>query len=221
MTNKSARERLAECRKADRTCEVSDCYFPTQKWGRLCDSHDKTEERTGHPDGRTIRVAELQPFIDLTRRYIKKHAEHPQIAEELRWLYDLIHGPRQRIEFLPRGATPKQRLSRWLDRLADQNVHEVDALAMLVALYQFRETYPRDFKSDRHFRHQLVIRLLRMVRAPRLEAWGGGKAIYRYDRITVAVREALGERIESRLGLLCLRIARLLTPTLKQGNQDI
>ena len=63
MTNKSARERLAECRKADRTCEVSDCYFPTQKWGRLCDSHDKTEERTGHPDGRTIRVAELQPFI--------------------------------------------------------------------------------------------------------------------------------------------------------------
>ena len=70
--------------------------------------------------------------------------------------------------------------------------------------------HPRDFKSDRHFRHQLVIRFLRMVRAPRVEMWGGGSAIYRYDRIMVAVRELFGQRLEARLGLLCLRMARIL-----------
>ena len=69
---------------------------------------------------------------------------------------------------------------------------------------------PRDFNSDRHFQHQLVIRFLRMVRAPRVEMWGGGSAIYRYDRIMVAVRELFGQRLEARLGLLCLRMARIL-----------
>ena len=65
-------------------------------------------------------------------------------------------------------------------------------------------------KNDRHFRHQLVIRFLRMVRAPRVEMWGGGSAIYRYDRIMVAVRELFGQRLEAHLGLLCLRMARIL-----------
>ena len=104
----------------------------------------------------------------------------------------MIHGPRRRVEFLPNRATPEERLGRWLDKMKDQEVHETDALAMIVAMYCHREAYPRDFKSDRHFGHQLVIRLLRMVRAPRLEAWGGGRPVYRYDRVTVAVREMLG-----------------------------
>ena len=133
------------------------------------------------------------------------------IAAALRWLYDLVYGPRRRVEFLPRNATPEDRLGRWLDKMKDQEVHEVDALAMITALYLHREAYPRDFKSDRHFRHQLVVRFLRMVRAPRVEMWGGGKAIYRYDRITVAVREMLGQKLEGHLALLCLRMARILS----------
>ena len=40
-------------------------------------------------------------------------------------------------------------------------------------------------------------------------AEGGGRAIYRYDRITVAVRDKLGQRLEAHLGLLCLRMARM------------
>ncbi len=169
MSKKSARERLSECRMSGRICEVRGCGLPTQKWGRLCSKHDKTEENTGHHSGRTIRVSELQPFLDLTRPYIRKNADHPAIAVALRWLYDLIHGPRRRTEFLPRNATPEDRLGRWLDKTKDQDVHEADALAMIAALYLHREAYPRDFKSDRHFRHQLVIRFLRMVRAPRVD----------------------------------------------------
>lgn len=215
MPKKTAQERLIDCRWAGRVCDVPGCGLPTDRWGRLCAGHDKREEQTGHPDGQTLRVADLQPFIDAARSYLKTNQDHAAITAALRFLYDLIHGPRRRVEFLPRNATPEDRTGRWLDKMQAQGVHEVDALALVVAIYCHREAYPRDLKSDRHFRHQLVIRFLRMVRAPRVELWGGGRPFYRYDRVTVAVRELLGRRLEDHLGLLCLRLARLLTKHLR------
>lgn len=213
--------RLAECRRAGRVCEVRSCDLPADRWGRLCAAHDKREEQTGHPKGRTIRVAELQPFIGAARSYLQKNRDHPAIALALRFLYDLIYGPRRRVEHLPRNATPEDRIGRWLDKMQAQEVHELDALARVVAIYCHREAFPQDFENDRHFRHQLVIRFLRMVRAPRKKRWGSGRAVYRYDRVTVAVREQLGDRLERSLGRLCLQLARMLTKHLGFTPQPI
>lgn len=93
-------------------------------------------------------------------------------------------------------------------------------LTQIAALYLHRDLYPGDYRNDRHWRHQLVIRLLRMVRAPRTEMWGGGKPIYQFDAVTVGVRELLGPTIQDQAGNLCLRIARLLTEQFKPRPLD-
>lgn len=218
MPKKSASERLAECRLAGRTCEVSGCGIPADRWGRLCKRHNKREEQTGHPGGRTIRVKEIEPFIKTARRYIRANQAHPAIEKALRFLYGLINDTRLPVgEHLPRNPTPEDRMARWLQKMRDQGVHEVDALALIVAVYCHREWSPRDFKSDRHFRHQLVTRLLRMVRAPRVELWGAGKPIYRYDRVTVSVRELLGRQMAYHLDFLCNQLSRMLCQRLRQN----
>jgi len=203
------RKRLAQCRALNRTCDVRGCHMPTQKWGRWCDKHDKINERTGHPRGHTIRVATVKPLIKPIRNYIRENRDHPSIQQALLWLYELVYGPRSRVQDIHRKSKPEDRLGRFLDKMKAQNVHEVDMLAIIVAMYLMRELYPNDFKTDRHFRHQIATRLLRMVNAPRKEKWGGGHAIYIYDRITVGVRELLGPHLETNLGLLCNQIARL------------
>lgn len=211
------KDRLVDRRAYGTTCEVTGCLYPAHKLGRYCREHAKVNERTGHPLGTTIRYAEIKHLVKASRRYIRQNMDHPQIAEALAWLYDLINDPwRRRIDHVPRNATPKQRLGRWLDRFEDQRVHEIHALALVAGMYLHREMYPRDYRSDRHFQHQLAVRFLRMIRAPRVERWKDGKPYPRYDRIGVQLREYLCSLLQPRLGLLCEQMARLLSHHLLQ-----
>lgn len=89
-----------------------------------------------------------------------------------------------------------------------------EMLAMVTAFYLLQEWHPRAFKSDRHFRHQLANRLLRMVNAPRSEVWQAGERAYRHDRVTVGMRELLATRITSALGVTCLSMARVIVKAL-------
>lgn len=209
-------QRLADRRASGATCDVQGCDYPQQKLGRYCERHDDTNQRTGHPLGKTIRASSIKPFVKMAKKYLEDNRDHPSIQGTLSWLYHLINDPsRRRLDYLSTRATPNQRLGRWLDKLRDQEVHELDALAVITAMYMTRELYPHDYKSDRHFLHQLVIRFLRLAPAPQQERWSDGKRMYRYDRITSGVRDRLGPLLQCKLSLICIQIARLLNRSIQ------
>lgn len=186
------------------------CGLPVQKVGRLCDRHDQTEQRTGHPLGSTIRAGQLSPFVKLASRYIRKHTDHVAIAACLAWLREYVDAPRTHLTEVRPKATPRERLAHWLSRLKRAGVYDHELMAVVVAMYMLRDWEPRLLKSDRHFRHQLAVRFLRKAPAPPILKWRGGSGGLRYDRVTVGTRELLAKQLESGIGFACLGIARLL-----------
>lgn len=213
-----ARQRLEEVGGRWRLCDVQGCQRQTQKWGKYCEAHDNTNERTGHPDGYTVRVSTLKPYLDMASEFIRDHKGHPAIQAALRWLVVLVYCDRPPVNHLGQNAPPHLRVNRWLDKMKKQGIRPEEMLAMIAAFYLLREDHPRDFKSDRHFNHQLVVRFLRMIRAPWSERWAEGKPYRRYDRVTVKVRELLSRQINEALGLMCLRMARaILRPNPLEG----
>lgn len=163
----------------------------------------------------------IKPLVKVATRYIKDNQTHPTINAALTALYRLVNNPqRKRVKDLSPRSTVKDRIDRWLDRLADQGHHEVDMLATITAMFMHRELYPNDFKSGRNFNHQVVTRFLRMVRAPRRERWSEGKPIYIYDRITVGVRESLSTTLGTLVGPVCDGMGRLLTKSITEKDKQ-
>src|SRR5688572_27240289 len=168
------KESIRRNKASGRQCEVTGCFRPVQKIGRLCDHHDATEMRTGHPLGHTVRVEELRPYVAQVTRYIKQHRKHAAIAENVRRISELVYGSRRR-NVLPRSnATAHERLSGWLDRLERSAVPPEELLSIVAAMFLYQEDQPRVFKSDRHFRHQVAIRFLRKAPAPYSPRWRDG-----------------------------------------------
>src|SRR5690606_9576023 len=117
-------------------------------------------------------------------------------------------------------ATPRHRLARWLDQLERAGVYPEELLAIVAAMHLYREVRPQAFKSDRHFRHQLVTRFLRKAPAPFIAVWRGGVGGKLYDRITVAVRELLAATLSQAIGLPCLNMAKAIHRTLYPINEE-
>jgi len=218
--NTAMRERLAVRHAQGITCEVQGCDYPVRNLSQCCKEHDLRNYRVGHPLGTTIRFSTIEPLVKVARRYLRDNQDHPAIHDATAWLYHLINDPRRkRVEYLTARSTPRERVDRWLDRLKNQGIHEVGVLAVIVGMFMLRDLYPRDFKSDRHFTHQLVNRVCRMVRAPRQERWGGGQPIYTYDRVTAGVKDRLGAMLQGKLSLISSQIARLLSQSILD-NKD-
>ncbi|WP_162917320.1 hypothetical protein [Dongia deserti] len=181
-----------------------------QKIGRLCERHDGTEQRTGHHSGHSVRVKELAPYLKDASRYIKQHQHHPAIAEAIRRTAELVYGSRPRSVGQRHNATPHERIYGWLDRLEHAAVPAEELLSIVAAMFFYREDQPNAFRSDRHFRHQLVLRFLRKAPAPVAARWRSGEGGRRYDRITVATRDLLATKLENTIGLVSLRVAMVL-----------
>ena len=198
-------------------CAVSWCEEPAQGIGRYCDKHDAVNYRTGHPEGRTVKKSELKSWQRTARWYIKRNRDHPAIAAGLRWLTELVYGRRQLSPLRP-NSTPKERLDHWWHHFSSKSVDPLDMLACIVGMYFMQARNRAAFKSDRMFRHQLVIRLLRLAPPPRVPKYNNGEGGWKYNRITVGVREYLGRRIETTgIGVLALRISTILVAQAQQA----
>lgn len=213
-------ERIRRNQVSGRRCEVSGCFLPVQKIGRLCERHDETERRTGHHSGHTVRVGELAPYLKDASRYIRQHKDHPAIAEATRRITELVYGQRRRNVEPRIAATAQERLSVWLDRMERSAIPPEDLLSIVAAMSFLQEDQPRNFRSTRHFKHQCALRFLRKAPAPVAPLWRSGAGSKRYDRVTVATRELLASKLEAAVGLVCLRIAKILHQAMKPYNSE-
>ena len=223
MVNKeSVRDRIAY-RYGRVDCAVSWCEEPAQGIGRYCSQHDIVNYRTGHPEGRTVRASELKSFRRTARKYLRKNRDHPAIKAGLNWLTHLIYARRPNlVTELRQNSTPRERLDRWMVTFKKQSIDPLEVLSVIVGMY-FMDLYDRGaFRGDRHFRHQLVNRILRLAPAPRVTRTSASDHGWRYDRVTVGVREYLSDKIiNSGAGVLALRIATILVKQTAPRDQDL
>jgi hypothetical protein len=186
----------AKRRAAGIRCAVPRCGRPVDKVSLYCSTHDKCNECTGHPLGRTIRKGELKSFLGPAGAFIARHSEHAGIKAALEWITKLFREAAERER-----SYPNDRLAAWLARMHRDAMEPERVLATMVALHLHREFDPRRYPSDRFARHQLAIRVLRLV-PPRK------RKSYLRTRINVQTRERLAERLNRALGVLAIRIAR-------------
>lgn len=209
MTSLALKARLQ--RASAGRCEVPDCGRSRRNFSSLCRHHDQVRDRTGHPLGTTVRKRDVKPYLKLTSRWLKEHRNHPAIEAGCRWLDALVYGNRPHVTSVNPRSSPEDRLLRWLDRMKEEEVDPVSVLATIAAMFMLRECEPRTFRHDRHFHHQVTIRVLRLTRGPRREWWACGRQGFSYDRVTTGVREHLWNTLRPPIGALCLRIARAVT----------
>ncbi len=197
---RSISEKLA--RRVGRQCDVPWCHLPVSKFSRYCERHDQVNERTGDPRGHTVRASEVRPYADMARKLIKEQKEHPAISGVLKFLEDYLRSAKP-PRIIHRGSMTNQRVNHWLAHLHASGVRPEAIFATLIGMMLLREYQPRTFKSDRHFWHQCIVRVLRLAPAPR-----GWDMKRRYPRITVGVREDLAQTlVRSRLGMICWQVA--------------
>jgi hypothetical protein len=220
MTHRTSASQRARERPRSIRCDVSRCYQPVHGLSRYCRHHDRVNQDTGHPEGRTIRAGELRPFRKLCAAFIDRHHYHEGIEHALEWIGQRIAEAKD-PRYLTVKSTAEQRLARWFARMNREGVDPSAVLATVAALYLYRLYRPQEFRSDRHWRHQLAVRTLRLVPAPRAEHWAGSGGVRCvYDRITVATRDHLSQRLVTALGLLAFRIAREVLADLDKPSPD-
>jgi hypothetical protein len=188
-------------------CEVPRCGHPAKPFSRYCPAHDARNTNTGHPEGTNVLVGEYKTLFLLAQDFVSHHHDHPGLKAALEWLGRLVSEARDPGTIHARSSAA-DRLGRWLSRLRAEGVTPADMLATIAALYALREWSPRRFLSDRHFNHQLAIRVLRLAPAPYREAWSNGRAKKVHDRITSPTRDLLSTRINTTLGPLVLRMGK-------------
>lgn len=200
----TVRERLAL--RAEKCCAVPNCYQHVNKFSRYCRYHDQVDQRTGHPLGQTISITQLKPYRKIAKEFLNANLEHPGIVNAQVWLVDYLSKAT-----LPRNlsvrSSPDERLQYWRHHLWIRGVESLDILAVLIGMHLLRYYFPQTFKSDRHFWHQLAIRVLRLSRssiAPGGHRW--------HRRVTVGVRERFTD---------ILKQSRLMAVGLKAANQII
>lgn len=202
-----------------RACEVPHCRDHARAFSRYCKRHEQRDTNTGHPEGTTVRLGEVRTLYLLAHQFITHHRDHPGVKAALEWLGRMTAEARDPGTVHAR-STAADRLARWLHRMHTEGTTPEDMLATVAAVYALREWTPRRFLSDRHFNHQLAIRLLRLTPAPYSERWSGGKPKKVYDRITGPTRDLLSTRINATLGPLILRMGQEVAIAAKPRSQE-
>ena len=199
-----AKLRIKELQRFGQPCAVDGCYSPRQKLGKYCEYHDRVNERTGDPEGRTIRKAELAPYFKQALEVVEDHPHNKSITHMVEWIKGLLNQT-----FKPyRPNTPASRVWLWLYRMNEAGVKPEEVLAVVLGMYLLYEHSPRTFKTHRHFVHQLALRVFRLVPASQVRAWSSGRAYYKYDRVNVGMREYFGWFLVKNIGGHCLAFAR-------------
>ncbi|MGE4555566.1 MAG: hypothetical protein AB7D07_01970 [Desulfovibrionaceae bacterium] len=196
------KERIQETK--GRTCEVPFCFNETHRFGRLCSYHENIEQRTGHPLGSTIRKATLRPYQQWAMSWLDENrGEENEALRKMLEVLETILNQAKPMSILDPG-TPGQRLNDWLHALHSSGVAPLEIVATMTGMFLMQELEPGLFKSDRHFGHQVAVRVFRLAPAPT-----GRTGRQRYSRITTRTRDRFMELfVRSRVGANCLAFSR-------------
>jgi len=189
-------------------CAVPRCGRPVRHVSSYCRRHDDTNTDTGHPEGRTILPREIATYRAQALTFMDRNYDHPAVVAALEWIGELIADTAPRD--FKRARDPASKLALWTRIMRDGFVDRTEVLATVLAMYALRHDRPHEFKSDRHFAHQLSNRVLRL--ASRVKGRTEHHVGYRCDRISVPVREYLARRIMVAIGATAERAARVIVP---------
>ncbi|SMF40257.1 hypothetical protein SAMN06265365_113140 [Tistlia consotensis] len=201
MTDPETERRLREARASARPCAFAGCQLPRKELGQFCSTHAKRQENTGDAAGRMITTLELSPYRDLAEAFIDRNRQHPGIIAALVRIQSWINSGETPPRVTP--STPAdQRTSAWFARMRREGVWPESVLAMVFGLYALQADQPATFASDRHFRHMLAYRVLRLVPGERRYSSSGQRF---YARVPARVRDYLSLLIVGAFGALALK----------------
>ncbi|MBL6930574.1 MAG: hypothetical protein ISR46_03660, partial [Rhodospirillales bacterium] len=130
-----------------------------------CEAHSKRKRRTGDPLGSRVPASVLNPVIKEAAKYITINQKAIPIEAGLKycriWLQS---GYESGGEW--REKTPQQIVDSLIHRLKVEGVDPTKVLATLSAFFYLHNYHPETFRSDDHFRHQLVKSLLSLTPLP-------------------------------------------------------
>jgi len=209
----AVRERLNK--RVGKRCSVLGCCHGVNKFSQFCKHHDQVNQRTGHPLGSTITKGQLSSYMDAAREYLGEHQTAQAIVSARNLLVNYLSNAKPRRYLSPK-APAWQRIEVWRHRLWVSGVDPVmDILAVIVGMYLLQYYDSRAFKSDRHFWHQMVIRIFKLSKA-RKDA-GAGHTYHR--RVTVRERDKFKDVLdETRLLALGGSIARKIIQLEEQAS---
>lgn len=105
---------------------------------------------------------------------------------------------------LSRHSSDRERVANWLYYLKHSETHPADILKVVIGMLLMREAQPGLFRSDRHFNHQTVIRVLRLSSKRGLR-W----KVKKPSTVAVCVREILSDiLVKSNLTVFCWKAAQ-------------
>jgi hypothetical protein len=206
----SIQVRLAQRAAAGVRCEVPACSLFVDRIGRYCDAHGKRDERNGHPTAAAVSKGELRPLVEQCAQFIAAQRDHAGIRAALDWLAAVLAAGRPVAPWrVHRKTMAGERVSAWMAAHAADGVEPAQILATVIALYLLQEQRPHRFAgSDRFFRHQLAIRVLRLGRGTWVCNGPAGRGTTWRHRVTSGTRETLSVLLVGTLGTLSIQAAR-------------
>jgi hypothetical protein len=143
MSRSHASTRAAQ--RAHLKCEVQRCSDHVDGLSRYCKKHKQNNSRHGDPNGRAIRVYELNPYIKQARKFLKANIDHPALVASYNQLDDfLAEGARQAgLLSLEVARTWRGRLALECKRLHDATVTGHVIFERLLAIWLLSGADPR------------------------------------------------------------------------------
>lgn len=197
---------IAHHRHDTLTCTVLGCYSPPDRHqlSRLCMKHRRRLYTMGHPTGRSVTRTMFDRWrVKIVRSFLEEHKDHEGIRNACDFIDQLLETA-QRPTSYGRHLTDLQKMGYWLSLLRIRGVDGQEVFEALVAFYAMRESDPDHFKTDRHWRHQFVMRTLSLG----CRHGDGLPGHVKPSETNVNLREMLYQRIHQRVGLLAMRAGK-------------
>ena len=147
-------------------CRVDGCTkMQRNRLSPFCAAHARRKRLTGDPLGSFIPKAIKNPIIKEAVRYIVRNQNAAPIGAGLKWCEIWLQsGCSTGAEW--RDKTPQQTVDSLILRLREGGVTPAQVLATLSAYYFLYNHRPGTFRSDDHFRYQMVKALLALAPLP-------------------------------------------------------
>lgn len=188
-------------------CEAKGCSQPRdgtqqRRWSKYCSYHDRRNQATGDPLGKTISRAALRPYVTMVNDTLDLNPGHAGVQAAIAWTAYRMKVAQSRSHRYRQHA--RYRADALFARLRDQKVMPYYVVATVTAIYLMREFDPHRFTSDRHFNHQLAKAVYDL--APHLRAGSANSSAGR--QLSVGLREYLSAEMRDAFGVLPMMLAK-------------
>jgi hypothetical protein len=193
------------------TCEIDGCNRAREDFGRYCAHHRLRQRGQGHPEGRPLKrrwladyAATAAAYIDQIRSMPPETSPRQQLTLAEHWLRSWFAQSSGSINFRP-GQSLTVRTRRWVANAVRHDLTTEKALALVVAVYCYREAWEGFFEDQAHFQHQLAKILLEP--RPRRPEWMGAR---RYEIMGFRLGQHIGSALHQGIGTFCAFTASAL-----------